>query len=190
MQNYLPILLVSREQIYRHQDFTLIQNWLDVEKGCIIIISYGVMILHCFVSISKEIIQHEYLTKWTRRSTQINAIKSSTCIQLAFRLATHLRWLWSSSNSHASRRKFFALWPPNASQHKFIGRKSCVSAWSLRLFATCVNLQADFCKSVWPPIASPHASSGFANLRRLASTCESVLSGAFMSLANLVNDPV
>ena len=48
-----------------------------------------------------------------------------------------------------------------------VDRKSTVySAWNLRLFATC--------ESVWPPIASPYASSGFANLRWLASTCESV----------------
>ena len=36
--------------------------------------------------------------------------------QLAFRLATScvdLRWLWSSSNSNASRRKFFTVWPPS-----------------------------------------------------------------------------
>ena len=26
--------------------------------------------------------------------------------------------LWSRSNSHASRRKFFTVWPPNPSQHK------------------------------------------------------------------------
>ena len=34
-----------------------------------------------------------------------------------------LRWLalsWSSSNSHASQRKFFTVWPPTASRHKLI----------------------------------------------------------------------
>ena len=34
-----------------------------------------------------------------------------------------------------------------------------------------------FCKSVWPPFASPYGSSGFANLRRLALTCEYVWPG-------------
>ena len=39
---------------------------------------------------------------------------------LAFRLATHLRRLWSSSNLDASRRKFFTVWPPSVSRHKLI----------------------------------------------------------------------
>ena len=37
----------------------------------------------------------------------------------------NLRWLaltWSTSNSYASRRKFFTVWPPNANQHKWIAR--------------------------------------------------------------------
>ena len=38
------------------------------------------------------------------------------------------------------------------------------------------DLQADL-RVVWPPFASPYASSGFANLGRLASTCESVWPG-------------
>ena len=40
----------------------------------------------------------------------------------------------------------------------------------LRLAWTCEPT----CESVWPPIASPYARSGFENLCRLASTCESV----------------
>ena len=36
---------------------------------------------------------------------------------------------------------------------------------------------ASTCESVWPPFASPYASSGFANLCRLALTCESVWPG-------------
>ena len=31
-----------------------------------------------------------------------------------------LRWLWSSSNLDASRRKFFTVWPSRASRHKLI----------------------------------------------------------------------
>ena len=46
-------------------------------------------------------------------------------------------------------------------------------AWNVRLFATCEPT----CESVWPPFASPYASPGFANLRWLASTCESVCPG-------------
>ena len=40
-------------------------------------------------------------------------------------------------------------------------------------FTFFCDLQADL-RAVWPPFASPYASSGFANLGRLASTCESV----------------
>ena len=36
-----------------------------------------------------------------------------------------------------------------------VDRKSSVYAWNLRHFATCANLRA-----IWPPIASPYASSG------------------------------
>ena len=40
----------------------------------------------------------------------------------------------------------------------------------VRLFAPCVNLRADLRRlATHPAIASPSASSGFANLRRLAS---------------------
>ena len=37
--------------------------------------------------------------------------------------------------------------------------------WNLQLFATCKLT----CESVWPPFVSPYTSSGFANLRQLAS---------------------
>ena len=41
-------------------------------------------------------------------SSQVDATqrKFSTRVRLAFCWATHLRWLWSSSNSYAIRRKF------------------------------------------------------------------------------------
>ena len=35
-------------------------------------------------------------------------------------------WLWSSSNSYVSRRKFFTIWPPNASRHKLIASQLCM----------------------------------------------------------------
>ena len=53
-----------------------------------------------------------------------------------------------------------------------VDRKSTVYAWNLwllRLAWTCKPT----CESVWPRIASLCASSGFANLRRLASAWES-----------------
>ena len=98
--------------------------------------------------------------------------KFSACVQLAFRLATHLRWLWSSSNSYASPRKLFTVWPPNVSRHKLIASQLYMREIYdfLRLVWTCKPT----CESVWPPIASPYASSGFA---KLASTCESVWPG-------------
>ena len=46
--------------------------------------------------------------------------KFSTSVELAFHLTTHLRGLWSSSNSYTSRRKFFTIWPPNATRHLLI----------------------------------------------------------------------
>ena len=94
------------------------------------------------------------LAKRARKSPQVN-------VQLAFRLATHLRWFWSSSNLHASRRTFFTVWPPNASRHK-VDRKFHAYTDDLRLSATC--------EPVWLPIASPCKFW----LCKLAWTCEAV----------------
>ena len=102
--------------------------------------------------------------RWTRKSTQL----FFTCVRLAFRLATHLRWLWSSSNSYTSRREFFTVWPLNTSRHKVITSHLYMrKIWDfLKLtWWTCEPT----CESVWPPIASPYASSGLANLLWLAS---------------------
>ena len=62
--------------------------------------------------------------------------------------------------------------PPSASRHKLITsnlllrkRINQLYAWNLQLFVTWEPT----CESVWPPFASPYASSGFANLSRLAS---------------------
>ena len=56
--------------------------------------------------------------------------KFSTRVQLAFPLATYLRGLastrddlrrlWASSNSHATRHKFYIVWQLDASRHKLI----------------------------------------------------------------------
>ena len=91
-----------------------------------------------------------------------NGLTFSACIKLAFRLPTHLRWLWLSSNSYTSRRKFFTVWPPNASRTSW-SQVNCQLYMSkiynlLRLVWTCEPT----CESIWPPIESPY-------LRRLAS---------------------
>ena len=185
--------------------------------------------------------------------------KFLTCVQLAFRLATHLRWLWLSLtlsllkvikvnvlpsnstrrydvhkgehgilyfsqtiadvaisshnithtfptwmvrrtcililgvkglNSYASRRKFFTVWPPNTSQHNMIASQLYMREIDafLRFAWTCEPTY----KSVWPPFASPYASSGFVNLHWLALTCESVWPAAlcwnFRKIATLHKD--
>ena len=58
--------------------------------------------------------------------------KFSTCVPLAFRLATHLRWLattcvdFGRAQIHMqSRRRFFTVWPPNASRHNLIA-SNCI----------------------------------------------------------------
>ena len=58
------------------------------------------------------------------------------------------------------------VWPPNTSRHKLIASQLYIREVYdfLQLAWTCEPT----CESVWPPIASPYASSGFANLHRLA----------------------
>ena len=80
----------------------------------------------------------------------------------------NLRWLaltWSTSNSHASRRKFFTVWPPNANQHKWIARH-LYKREILRLLRLAWTYELT-CESVWPSIASPYASFVFANFSRV-----------------------
>ena len=80
----------------------------------------------------------KYITKTTQSRGNIKPWpngdaswrKLKTWVNLRLRLAracVHLGWLhddlrslWSRSNLHASRRKFFTVWPPNPSQRKFI----------------------------------------------------------------------
>ena len=69
--------------------------------------------------------------------------------KLAFRLATHVSF-WSRLNSYASRRKFFTVWPPNASRHMLITSQHTWNLGLLQLAWTCEPT----CESVWPPIAS------------------------------------
>ncbi len=56
------------------------------------------------------------LKNWTNGDASRR--KFSTCVSVWPGLActcVDLRSLWSRSNLHASQRKFFAVWPPNAS---------------------------------------------------------------------------
>ena len=86
-----------------------------------------------------------------------------------------LRSLWSRSNLHASRRKFFTVWPPNPSQRKLSDvHELIISQWNtgyvclemvfLRHACTC----EETCQCVWPPNASLYASSTCVHLRLLA----------------------
>ena len=81
----------------------------------------------------------EALVKRTRKSTQV-----STCVQLAFGLATHLHWLAWTLVELKFVRKSAQLFHRLATQRRStqVDRKSTVYAWNLRLFATC--------ESVWP----------------------------------------
>ena len=90
--------------------------------------------------------------------------KFSISARLAFRLATHLRWLALTLVELKFVRKSLQVFHRLTAQRKStqVDRKSTVYAWHLRLFAwTCEPT----CESIWPPIASLYASSGFANLR-------------------------
>ena len=92
--------------------------------------------------------------------------KFSTCVQLGFRLATHLRGLATTCVDFGSARIRRQI---DASFH----RLSNDTSWSreiygvFRLAWTCQST----CESVWPPFASPYASSGFANLRWFLLIC-------------------
>ena len=60
--------------------------------------------------------------------------KFSTCVSFGHPLACDdLHWLWSSSKSYASRRKFFTVWPPNTSRLQ-VDWKLTVYAWKVITF--------------------------------------------------------
>ena len=89
-----------------------------------------------------------------RKSTQIFELRS-TCISFGHPATfVDFRQLWSSSNSYASRRKFFTVWPPNATRHKLIAShlwnfqlsvtlRELMSRLTWTYEPTCVNLWAD-----------------------------------------------
>ena len=76
------------------------------------------------------------------------------------------------------RTQFDVSFSPFGHQRKStqVDHKSSLYAWNVR-FVTC----GPTCDSVWPPIASPYPSSGFAFLRWLAPTCDSVWPGLKVS---------
>ena len=106
-----------------------------------------------------------------QRDSQVDASqrKFSTCVQLAFRLATHLRWLAMTLVElkfvHKSTH-VFTVWPPSASRHKLIASQLCeiTTFGDLRDLASQLAIRlATHRKSVL------YGSSGFANLHRLES---------------------
>ena len=122
----------------------------------------------------RESLQNQKLRadlRWVAKRIRLKATQVPnlcwTCISFGHPLALTCvdGWLWSSSNSYASRRKFFAVWPPN--------HKSTVYAWNLRLFATFVNLRAD----LRIRLATHRKSVRKFWFCKLASTCESFWPG-------------
>ena len=108
-----------------------------------------------------------------RKSTQVFDLPS-TCVSFGHPLewtCDDFLWLWSSSNSYASRRKFFTVWPPNV---QVDGRMqdNCIYV----KFTSVCDLH-ELASRLANPFGRPYASSGFANLRWLTSTCESVWPG-------------
>ena len=85
-----------------------------------------------------------------------------------------LRWLALTLvelNSRANPRKFFIVWPPNASRHKLIASDCIIWFSEIYNFLWPAWTSEPTCESVWPPFVSPYrpSSSGFANLRWLVS---------------------
>ena len=65
--------------------------------------------------------ERHYHVKWCKAFITVKPWPNGLAeVDAGFRLEFDLRWLWSSSNSYASRHKFFTVWPPNASRHKLI----------------------------------------------------------------------
>ena len=113
--------------------------------------------------------------------------KLKTWVNLWLRLAracVHLRWpalIWSRSNLHASRRKFFTVWPSNPSQRKLsYVHWRIISQWNTGY----VCLEMGFCdahvlvrKHLPVRLATLGKSPRKLNLRPLATSCRSVWPG-------------
>ena len=129
--------------------------------------------------------QLHFKYKAAGRAFNLRFVLPPTCVDLRWPALIDFGRAQIRMQVDANRRKFFTVWPPNASRHKLpIASQLYMREIHdfLRLPWTCEPT----CESVWPPIASPHASFGFANLRWLASTCESVWPGLTAIFPTLV----
>ena len=63
-----------------------------------------------FVITWKQNVEFQNIKPWPNGPTSgCMSMQGFDLRSTSFRLATHLRWLWSSSNSYASRRKFLTV---------------------------------------------------------------------------------
>ena len=117
------------------------------------------------------------LAKWTRKSTQCSCRDlRSTCVSFGHpitRACVDLRWLEKTCIDFGPWNQIQSSFSPfgHAMQvDTSWSQVNCIQyAWNLRLLQLAWACEPT-CKSVWSSIAS----SGFANVHRLASTCESV----------------
>ena len=101
--------------------------------------------------------------------------KFLTCVQLEFRLPTHLRGIETTCVDFGRAQIFAQVdagFSPFGHQTQVITSWSQVifmHAWNLRLYATCMNLRADLRIRLANHRKSVRCLLGFGNLRRLAS---------------------
>ena len=102
-------------------------------------------------------LKHTAMAKQTCKSTQVHSsfwmVLVLICIQLAFRLATHLQWLALTLVKLKFICKLAQVFHCLATQCKSTqgNHKSTVYVWNVQLFVTCVKLHTDWathCKSV------------------------------------------
>ena len=118
---------------------------------------------------SQELWQPGLAVQFQLSKALTKRIRKSTQVFHAFRLATHLCWLALALVELKFVRKsakVFTVWPPNTSWQQVIC--ICVKCTAFD------DLHAWHCEPTSESVWSPIASSGFVNLRWLASTCESV----------------
>ena len=78
-----------------------------------------------------ELLKQSRVLKPSQTDSRLHASQAklfdllSTCVRLATPTCVDLRWLWSSSNSYASRCKFLIVWPPTASRQVRSAYASC-----------------------------------------------------------------
>ena len=113
-----------------------------------------------------------YWGNFTTARITFTCIRYLQCTRMIFIIHTSNPHGETDSQVDASQRKFwtFRLATTCVDFGRAQIRRQVDTRWShvtckCAKFTTFCNSRADF----WPPIPSPHASSGFANLRRLAS---------------------